>query len=46
MLNCNIGTLPLTYLGILVSDKHLGVQVLKRVPEKIEKGSNHGKETT
>lgn len=37
MLNCNIGSLPLIYLGIPVSDKHLGIQVMKKVPEKIRK---------
>lgn len=37
MLNCKIGDLPLVYLGIPVSDKHLGVKALRGVPEKLNK---------
>ena len=37
MLNCKIRSLPMTYLGIQVSDKHLGVNALRGVPEKLRK---------
>jgi hypothetical protein len=35
MLNSKIGNLLMVYLGIPVSDRHLGVQVLNTVPEKL-----------
>lgn len=37
MLNCKVGVLPLVYLGIPVSDKHLGVQSLSGVSDKVRK---------
>jgi hypothetical protein len=37
MLNCQLGSLPMEYLGIPVSDKKLGKGAFVRVPEKISK---------
>jgi hypothetical protein len=37
MLNCQLGSLPMEYLGIRVSDKKLGKGAFVRVPEKISK---------
>jgi hypothetical protein len=37
MLNCKVGCLPMVYLGIPVSDKHLGINALKGVPKKLQK---------
>lgn len=36
-LNCKIGSLPMIYLGIPVSDSHLGVNALDCVPGKMRK---------
>lgn len=35
ILNCNTGSLPMIYLGIPVSDNHLGISHMKKVPEKL-----------
>lgn len=37
ILNCKIGTLPLVYLGIPVSDVHIGVNAMREVPNKLRK---------
>jgi hypothetical protein len=37
MFNCNIGDLPLKYLGILVSNKHMSATDLSYVHLKVEK---------
>lgn len=37
MLNCKIGSLPMIYLGIPMSDGHLGINTLSNVPLKLRK---------
>jgi hypothetical protein len=37
MLNCNIGSLPLKYLGVWISDKHMSSSDLAYVHQKVEK---------
>jgi hypothetical protein len=37
MLNCKVCCLPMVYLGSLVFDKHLRINALKGVPEKLQK---------
>lgn len=37
MLNCNLGDLPLTYLGIPISDQHLGITAFIWLPNKMNK---------
>jgi len=37
MLNCGLGELPLKYLGIPISDKHLHMGAFSPVPEKMLK---------
>jgi hypothetical protein len=37
MFNCNIGNLPMKYLGVLVSDKHVSSSDLAYVHHKVEK---------
>lgn len=35
MLNCQVGVLPMTYLGIPVSDSHIGIKWFRKVVEKM-----------
>jgi hypothetical protein len=37
MFNCNIGSLPLKYLGVWISDKHMSSSDLAYVHQKVEK---------
>jgi len=37
MLNCSIGNLPMIYLGIPISDAHLGIKALSGIVAKIRK---------
>ena len=44
MLNYKVGCLPMVYLGIPVSDRHLGINALKGVPKKLQKHLQSWKE--
>jgi len=37
MLNCKVGSLPMTYLGLPISDRNLGVQAFEGVLTKMRK---------
>jgi hypothetical protein len=37
MFNCNVGKLPLKYLGIMVDNKHMNVSDLSYIHQKVEK---------
>jgi hypothetical protein len=37
MFNCNAGSLPMKYLGVMVSDRHLSSSNLAYVHQKVEK---------
>jgi hypothetical protein len=38
MLNCSLGTLPMKYLGIPISDCRLKSSAFKHIMDKMEKG--------
>lgn len=37
MLNCKVGSLPMTYLGLPMSDKNVGVQAFEGIASKMRK---------
>jgi hypothetical protein len=46
MLNCTLGTLPMKYLGIPISDGRLKPSMFENIVGKMEKGWTHGKVNT
>lgn len=35
MLNCQVGKLPMTYLGIPISDGHIGIRGIRKIIDKM-----------
>ena len=46
MLNCNLGELPMKYLGIPVSDSHLAMGAFSPIIKKWVKDLTHGRAST
>jgi hypothetical protein len=43
MLNCNVGQLPMKYLGVMIRNRHMTVKDLSYIYQKVERGCQPGR---